>query len=191
MKITASPPLKKVTPSFPAIPSKSWGPFKPPSFWKFAERGGGCTLCKLSENIRKVSMLLAKSRIIFLACFNWLELYNLPNLMPWRVFIDSDFFWFHILFLLLFFWIVLSVGFMENSTYFSKIFYYHYFAVFSSLSEGIILIFSQFKWVIGQINIRVTAHLMYKTCFSDCNSSCNSSYILTLIGCINLGFSDS
>ena len=166
--------------------------FQAPLFLKICRKWGvGCTLCKLSENIRKVSMLLAKARIIFLACFNWLELYNLPNLMPWRVFIDSDFFWFHILFLLLFFWIVLSVGFMENSTYFSKIFYYHYFAVFSSLSEGIILIFSQFKWVIGQITIRVTAHLMYKTCFSDCNSSCNSSYILTLIGCINLGFSDS
>ena len=105
--------------------------FQAPLFLKICRKGGGgCTLCKLSENIRKVSMLLAKARIIFLACFNWLELYNLPNLMPWRVFIDSDFFWFHILFLLLFFWIVLSVGFMENSTYFSKIFYYHYFAVF-------------------------------------------------------------
>ena len=105
--------------------------FQAPLFLKICRKWGvGCTLCKLSENIRKVSMLLAKARIIFLACFNWLELYNLPNLMPWRVFIDSDFFWFHILFLLLFFWIVLSVGFMENSTYFSKIFYYHYFAVF-------------------------------------------------------------
>ena len=46
----ARPHLKKVTPSFPATPSKSWGPIKPP-FLKFgwrlnpspppAERGGG------------------------------------------------------------------------------------------------------------------------------------------------------
>ena len=47
------PPLKKVTPSFPATPSKSCGPVKPPllKIWleaqppSLAERGGGCTLC--------------------------------------------------------------------------------------------------------------------------------------------------
>ena len=41
-------PPEKIYPSFPATPSKSWSPVKPPPFWKFgwrftppAERGGG------------------------------------------------------------------------------------------------------------------------------------------------------
>ena len=53
-------PLKKVTPSFLATPSKSRGPVKPPSFWKFGWRlnphlqKGGCTLCS-DKDIKEIA----------------------------------------------------------------------------------------------------------------------------------------
>ena len=47
-----NPPWKKSPPSFPATPSKSWGPVKPPLFENLvgvstplAERGGGYPIC--------------------------------------------------------------------------------------------------------------------------------------------------
>ena len=83
--VKVATPLKKVTTSFPANPSKGWGPVKPALFWKF-----GWRLTPLLPRLQKEGCVCACPRYVFITLiitnfwkfqFNYYELFNEENLL--------------------------------------------------------------------------------------------------------------
>ena len=72
------PALKKVTPSFPATPSKSWGPVKPsPLFENLVE--GSTPQQKGAAHYGTVRLLQQK------VCWSTAEVNNAFKLLPWQL----------------------------------------------------------------------------------------------------------